>query len=191
MSESAAAATAAATRSGCSAAPSSYPSEYEIAAAPASRLSSSIGTSTWVGVICELPPPWIRGSLAARPMTAIRPPPASGRTPSFLSRTMPSAAIRLARAWCAAASNEPPLGDADARAMTRRTRSAASSTTFSSRAPAWTASMTERTRRGRGPGISRSVPAATALGRSWTAAQSETTNPSNPHSDRSTSVSSW
>ena len=38
-------------------------------------------------------------------------------------------------------------------------------------------------------GISRSSPAFSARTRSWTAPQSDTTNPSKPHSPRSTSVS--
>ncbi len=64
------------------------------------------------------------------------------------------------------------------------------SSTASSRSPPSTASTILAADTPPVAGISRSSPAATAATGSSTAPQSDTTRPSNPHSSRSTSVSS-
>ena len=171
---------------------STKPGAKATSPAAASRIASS-ALSSRVGMMCELPAPWYRGVRANSPMTATLGPVASGRRAfSLRSNTIPAAAASRARRvvsigivgsrrdaprWHAVDQVGQPAG----RRVERRSRRACPSrTAATSCASVWPPLA----------GISRSSPAATPATRSFTAPQSDMTNPSKPHSSRSTVVRS-
>ncbi len=125
-------------------------------------------------------------SAAADPISAtLRTPRSGSRPPSLRSRVNERAATSRARALPSAGAGRARGGaspSAPTRSARRSTRRTLSSTTLSGTRPCRTASTSRSPHGPYGPGIATSSPPRAAASVERVAVQSETTNPSKPHS---------